>query len=32
VVCVPFRVAAAVFGFVGLCMGGCVGRVQGLRL
>jgi hypothetical protein len=23
---------AAVFGFVGLCRGGCVGRVQGLRL
>jgi hypothetical protein len=32
VVCVPFCVDAAVFGFVGLCMGGCVGRVQVLRL
>ena len=32
VVCVPFCVDAAVFGFVGLCRGGCVGRVQGLRL
>ena len=32
VVCVPFCLDAAVFGFVGLCRGGCVGRVQGLRL
>ena len=32
VVCVPFCFDAAVFGFVGLCRGGCVGRVQGLRL
>ena len=32
VVCVPFCVDAAVFGFVGLCRGGCVGSVQVLRL
>ena len=32
VVCVPFCLDAAVFGFVGLCRGGCVGRVHSLRL
>ena len=32
VVGVPFSMDAAVFGWVGLCRGGCVGRVQDLRL
>lgn len=32
VVCVPFCLDAAVFGFVGLCTRGCVGRVQVWRL